>query len=250
MSSWIHWKKFSVLTLAVGLVWLLLPASIQAQYVAYDYGQNNWEYQFTLFSWLPSQSGTVSVGDKSTTADLFFKDLMRGGGWALNGHVEAKTEKLVFILEGIFIQSFDKDSLDELNSYITLWEGAAGYSLTPYLDIIGGGRYFKIKTVLRLGGESETERKKGWFDPFIGARTHFFIFKPILLFARADVGGFGLGSKFSYNVSAGLGLRLSNFAILGGYRVWDVQYESGSGQEYFQYDVKHAGPEVGFTLFF
>ncbi len=243
-----HRRVFAFL-LVMMVLWYW-PSAGQAQYVAYDYNQNNWQYQFTLFSWLPSQNGTVTVGEKSFEADVFFKDLMRGGGWALNGHVEAKTEKLVFLLEGIFIQSFDKDSLDELNSYISLWEGAAGYSILPYLDIIGGGRYFKIKTVIREGGVSEVEKHKGWFDPFVGARTRFLIFKPVLIFARADMGGFGLGSKFSWNISAGVGLRLSNFALLGGYRIWDVQYESGTGLEYFKYDVRHAGPEVGFTLFF
>ncbi len=232
------------------IVFSFLPTIAKAQYMDIDYDYEEWQFQATLFSWLPIQTGTVTIGDRTTSADLFFKDLLKGRGWGLNGHVEARMEKLLFIMEGIFVQSFDKDSLDELDSYVTLLEGAFGYNVVSWLDVIVGGRYFKLKAVIREIGVSEVEKRKSWFDPFIGVRARAFVMRPFFVFARGDIGGFGVGSDFAWNLSAGLGFKMANFAVLAGYRIWDVKYETGEGQSLFRYDVQHAGPQAGFTLFF
>lgn len=39
-------------------------------------------------------------------------------------------------------------------------------------------------------------------------------------------------------------------ALLVGYRFLDVDYEQGSGEDLFKFDVQFSGPEIGVAFFF
>ena len=68
---------------------------------------------------------------------------------------------------------------------------------------------------------------------------------------RGDVGGFSVGSKFTWNASAVLGYSISRVVSLGlGYRALYVDYESGSGSNKFEYKVTMYGPMVGVGSYF
>lgn len=65
------------------------------------------------------------------------------------------------------------------------------------------------------------------------------------MFARADVGGFGIGSSsnLAWNVVAGLDYQWnSSTSLLAGYRVLDIDQFSGAGATAFGFDVQMAGP--------
>lgn len=68
---------------------------------------------------------------------------------------------------------------------------------------------------------------------------------------RGDIGGFGVGSSFTWQVRPFAGYRFGSlFELLLAYRVLGVDYETGSGADLFAYDVVTFGPEIGLRFHF
>ena len=75
------------------------------------------------------------------------------------------------------------------------------WKLTPFFEVLAGGR-------LNLMGASVTspssvtlvDKNKTWFDPFIGARFTVPNTGKWIVMLRGDVGGFGVGSQFAWQV--------------------------------------------------
>jgi hypothetical protein len=66
-----------------------------------------------------------------------------------------------------------------------------------------------------------------------------------------EVGGFGAGSDFTWQVFPTLSVRLSDKASLElGDRWLDIDYDTGERNEQFRYDVLTQGPVVGFGFRF
>jgi hypothetical protein len=75
------------------------------------------------------------------------------------------------------------------------------------------------------------------------------------LAVRGDVGGFDVGSQFSWQVIATYDFRLcatDRYAIDGylGYRALSVDYSEGSGANRYEYDAVQHGPVMGATVRF
>ena len=60
---------------------------------------------------------------------------------------------------------------------------------------------------------------------------------------RGDIGGFGVGSDFTWNAITFIDYRLwKHVSILGGYRALYQNYKNGSGIDEFKFDVTMHGP--------
>jgi hypothetical protein len=75
------------------------------------------------------------------------------------------------------------------------------------------------------------------------------------LMLRADVGGFGAGSQFSWNALAAYSFVFAKrdgvtYSGMLGYRAVDADYEQGSGRTKFVYDIVIHGPVTGLTIGF
>jgi hypothetical protein len=63
---------------------------------------------------------------------------------------------------------------------------------------------------------------------------------------RGDIGGFGVGSKFTWNTSALLGYSVSRVvSVWLGYRALGLDYKSGSGFNKIEFDAIMHGPILG-----
>jgi opacity protein-like surface antigen len=110
-------------------------------------------------------------------------------------------------------------------------------------DALIGGRHDKID----LGGDRE------WWDMFVGPRSTWQATEELALFARGDVGGFGIGSssQLTWQIKAGGEYAISKYAFLElGYRLLDIDYEEGSGSDKFRFDVQMGGPYMGLGVKF
>ncbi len=124
------------------------------------------------------------------------------------------------------------------------------------LGVLGGGRYWYMKTKLDLevplaGFAGKVEKSKDWIDPFIGLRLSADLTKRFSLGLRGDLGGFGVGSEFSWNAVGVLGYSVSRVVSLWlGYRALGLDYESGSGFNKIKTDAIMHGPIVGVGFYF
>jgi hypothetical protein len=150
------------------------------------------------------------------------------------------------------------------------WNGMTSPGSTTALDIYAGGRAwwqrgdvqiaatgtanFLDLTVSRSGVFS-AEKSVSWFDPLVGLRLRH-QFAPAWNFVLSgDVGGFDVGSKFSWQVLGALDYefcRSKNVVWSGmvGYKALSVDYTQGSGLSRYEFDMTIHGPIFGVTARF
>jgi hypothetical protein len=141
---------------------------------------------------------------------------------------------------------------------LTVLETDIGYRLTPQILALAGVRYTNVNMDLSANATGPTttptgsaERSQNWVDPVIGMSADIPLATDWSLRLRADVGGFGVGAKFAWQ---GLGMvswqATKLLSVVGGYRYLREEYESGSGTDYFRYDIAMSGPAIGASFTF
>jgi hypothetical protein len=138
------------------------------------------------------------------------------------------------------------------------------------IDVLVGARYWRqdvavhlaLTDTLEVGGLSVSGSRAiaragdvEWVDPLIGLRLRHRLAPGQDLVLRGDVGGFGAGSTFSWNVLGAYSFEIATHAgvtysgILG-YRALAVDFDKGSGATRYEYDVVQHGPLIGLKASF
>lgn len=119
----------------------------------------------------------------------------------------------------------------------------------PATDIIGGARYSKIDAEAGINaslfgqtGGIARSGDKDWVDPYIGVRVQHPFADRWTLVGYGDVGGFGVGSDFTWQALAGLNYDFSK-TVSGrfGHRYLSVDYDKSG----FLYDMDTCGLFAG-----
>lgn len=112
-----------------------------------------------------------------------------------------------------------------------------------FFDVIAGARVWHLEyTMDQIGGPSLVDQQETWVDPVIGGRMVLDLPQGFGLEVRGDVGGFGVGSDFAWNIEVAFSATLAeNIAAEIGFRHLQTNYESGSGADLFEWDVAAAG---------
>jgi hypothetical protein len=158
----------------------------------------------------------------------------------------------------------------ELGAAYEVW-GSQSTGGATSIDLLGGLRYWRQELEvsasaaawvggtggLNITGGRATARSGDvdWWDPFIGVRLRQAIAPGQNLTVRADIGGFDVGSQFTWHATATYDARLltrQGYAIDAylGYKALSVDYSTGSGTTKYEYDVIQHGPVVGLTARF
>jgi hypothetical protein len=148
------------------------------------------------------------------------------------------------------------------------WNASPGS--TTSLDIYAGGRAWWQRADVQIAltgtanildltvsraGVLSAEKSVSWFDPLVGLRLRH-QFNPAMNFILSgDVGGFDVGSKFSWQVLGALDYefcRSKNVTWSGmlGYKALSVDYTQGSGTSRYEFDMTMHGPIFGVTARF
>ena len=108
---------------------------------------------------------------------------------------------------------------------------------------------------LNADGTLSASGSASWVDPLVGLRLRHQFAPGWNFVASGDVGGFGVGSKFSWQALAALnydfyvhnGITWSGMA---GYRALYVDYSKGSGLNQYEYNMTMHGPIIGLSARF
>ncbi len=246
--------KQSVLTGLSAALLAILPSSAFAE-------QSEWEHYATVYMVGASLGGTVGDGPVEGSVSAGFSDILdnlelgamasyRGerGPWAVVADIMYMKLENQQTGQGPLEQTDVKLESDQL---IIALDGAR--KITDHIDVYGGLRYWDLDTRIGLaigpgGVPVTTQSGDDWIDPVVGLRFATPLGQRWQFVAKGDVGGFGIGSDFTWHVTTFVSYNLTAQAnLLLGFRYIDVDYESGSGLNRFKYDVRQGGPTAGFA---
>jgi hypothetical protein len=212
-----------------------------------------------------SMSGTTGIGtlpDVSVCvpASKVLEHLKIGGML----YAEVHNNQFAFTSD-LFYANLDQDASSKngiLNGTVSLtqfwWELAGLYKVLPWLEFGLGARINSIKSGVNINvsGPSGTinknkEQPETWVDPIIVTRLKGAINNKWLFQLRADIGGFGVGSKLAWQLQPTVFFRASRLLDLGlGYRAIYMDYDKGTGDQRFLFNMTEYGPQlkIGFNL--
>jgi hypothetical protein len=250
-----------------------------------------WTYRFVPYGWLTSMRGTQTVRGRSTKVDASFIDIVEKSDTlvALMGTFEARNGP--FALYGDLVWS--KVGVEGgnvrtrtpapgltgtvgravgLDVQMAIVEVGAAYEVARSgplaFDVLGGARYWYQEADLSLEvtrtldiGDLELAGTRAfarsgsvdWLDPVIGARVRYAVAPGHELFLRGDIGGFGVGSDFSWQALGGYGFDFGSyqgitFSGVIGYRALSVDYAQGEGRRRYEFDMLQHGPILGVSM--
>ena len=219
------------------------------------------KYQFFLepYLMLTSMSGTTGIGNLPNTficipaSDLFSH--LKFGGML---YAEVHNNQFAFTSD-LFYASLSQDASGKngilsgtANLKQFFWELEALYKLAPWLEWGIGARINSIESGLNInvtlpgGSMTQTgDKTNTWVDPLIITRLKTWLDNKWLLALRVDIGGFGIGSQFSWQAQPDIAFRASKLMQFGlGYRYLFMNYSHGSGSDRFYYNMEEYGPQI------
>jgi hypothetical protein len=251
-------RKNSLVAIALFLtVVAASPAAAQAP------AGDAWKVTVAPYLMGASMNGTTAVAGQELDVDLSMSDIFsnlqfgamalvvaRKGAWGVGGDA---------IWMSLGANGTAPGPLGRVTGSADMSQGAFTFyglrRLAPYADLFFGARINYLSANLRINSPLQVrsvDGSKTWADPLVGvqlrtpengSRWHAQVY--------TEIGGFGVGSDFAWQVFPTIGVNLSTNASLEfGYRWLDLDYTSGEDLTLFKYDVLTQGPVVGFRVAF
>lgn len=264
--------KFFV-SLAAAVLSLAVLAPLVSAEERPDEGRE-WEFRVAPYFWFVSMDGNVTVKGQKSDVDTDFSDIWdelniagmvtfdaRKGNWGFLGDVIYADLGKSKSVGGIDIDPTVKLAWVSAGGFYRLgtWKlsDAAGKDVPAVtVDGLFGARYTHIDVNLDIKGFPNRSGNKNWLDPLVGARAFFDLSEHWTLSLHGNVGGFGVGSDFTWETLGGIGYRFrffskeNNARAVGGYRAVHQDYTDGSGNDKFEWDVTLHGPILGLVIEF
>lgn len=233
---------------------------------------DEWTLSFVTYLWVPAMNGTLTSRGRSADVDISvgdsFENLVDNFKFALTGHIEARKDR--FAVFGDIMYLATEDDVDrrflgdgDIDVSQGFFEAGVAYAVVDKPVNDNAARRFRIEPLagLRLyyldmevnfdALARNPGRDETWVDGFVGLRTTVDLAERLTAFARFDIGAGG--SDLAWNAILGLDAHLGKhkrLSLVGGYRWFDVDYDDGSGNQKFEFDVLMHGPFLGLGFTF
>ena len=222
--------------------------------------QKNWQFNLAPFYlWGVSIDGNLQSGSSVAQLDVPFGDIFDSLEAAFIVHVDVlHKSNFGFILD---INAMDISSSGTIPTGLTLDVGlkvrlaefSGFYRIqrgNQYFDAILGMRYVELSPkITPTWGPTLLDESQDWTDPIIGGRYIWNFSEGWSVVARGDIGGFGVGSEFSWQAFGLVEWQpFKNVSFLAGYRALYEDYETGTGPGFFSFDSTLHGPVLGLNF--
>lgn len=234
--------------------------------------EDEWYFSAAPYIWFAGMDGELTVRGLDADIDVGFDDILDVLKLGAIGHFEAKKNQWSLMADLVFL-SIEDDAdtpgrlVSKIEAGMDTWivELGAAYDFPakPFaknpnrmrsFSLLGGLRYTSLEMKLDFDSFlsiSDIERHRDWVDPYVGFRGNIRWSEKWTSSFRADVGGFGVGSDFVYQLRFNQILKLNEKTdFVFGYRHLDYDYEDGSGRNQFRFDASMSGPLVGLNFRF
>jgi hypothetical protein len=218
---------------------------------------NGWKFTIAPYFLFPHMDGDVAIGPVSTSIDVSPGDIFSNLQFGAMLAAEARNSQWAIGFNGLYMD-LSKDGekgVLQFDGYQAGLELTGFRRLAPWFEILAGGRLNLLGTSIQVAPSSTTfvDQDKAWFDPFLGVRFTVPHTGKWDIMLRGDVGGFGIGSQFAWQIRPTVAYRISkHWSVGAAYWALGMDYVSGEvgDGDYFKYDVTTFGPEIGFGYTF
>ena len=184
---------------------------------------DKWSFIVEPYLMFPNMNGTTGLGnlpdlDVNAQPQDIFDNLQMGAMLS----AEASKNKWHIGIDFIYMnlkQDVNPEGTvvnGKVNAKQLAYNVTGLYTLTSWLDVGLGGNLNSIKLEsevnINIGGTTTQNYRSGnetWFDPMLVARTQNKPNSKFIYQVRADIGGFGIGSDFAYQLQFYAGYRIS-----------------------------------------
>ena len=201
--------------------------------------------------WITAVRGSVEKGRWGVLTDLSYTKLgQEDGATTPNGLLTGRAS--VNVSQGIYDLAV-RYRFGEPEAAV----GTPGqFSLIPYAGIRVIDAQMDVAAQVDLGNILSIQRQgnfgRTWAQPLLGTQASLFLSPRLRAFARADIGGFGLGGAkdLSGNAQIGLGYAVGNSTDLNiSWRYFGVDYNNGDNPD-SGFSSYQNGLEIGLKFFF
>jgi hypothetical protein len=230
-----------------------------------------WNFTAAPYLLMPYMNGDVALGPIGVNVDASPGEIFDNLDAGLMLYFEASSDKWVVNFDLLYMNLggkgetllLERETAVDVRQLGLTFNGL--YRVAEWASVGVGFRVNSIKQGLKIAavpgpgpGEDDifpavdVSMTQTWVDPLIVARvmTRFNDTKWRLGLV-ADIGGFGIGSDLAWQINPFVGYQFSKlFEIDLAYRWLAMDYETGSGTDYFLYDMVISGPELGLLFHF
>lgn len=201
--------------------------------------------------WITAVRGSVEKGRWGVLTDLSYTELgQEDGATTPNGLLTGRAS--VNVSQGIYDLAV-RYRFGEPEAAV----GTPGqFSLIPYAGIRVIDAQMDVAAQVDLGNILSVQRQgnfgRTWAQPLLGTQASLFLSPRLRAFARADIGGFGLGGAkdLSGNAQIGLGYAVGNSTDLNvSWRYFGLDYNNGDNPD-SGFSSYQNGLEIGLKFFF
>jgi hypothetical protein len=233
----------------------LLGAALMAPLAVGASETNHWTFDVSIYGLAAGMSGNMGIGYVNADVDAGFDKILDNLEFGAMGKVRVGYDRWAFNADVIYMGLGASKKGVEVEMDQWMVEPSVSYEICKYFEVLAGARYNNLSGEVLTPGILSTQRirsgSQDWWDPIIGANLYFPLGKSFSLNLRGDIGGFGAGSDFTWQVYPYFGWRCAKWISLeAGYRWVYMDYETGSGTSRFKYDMLIQGPQLGFTFHF
>ena len=256
-------SKIIVLTALLGQ---LILTAFSNTYCQNNSSDGKWGFLIEPYIMLPNISGQIGIGNLPTVElDASTGDILANLHMAAMLYLEARNDEWAITSDFVYMNLQQDITPSKIISSgratvkQTIWEAAGLYRILPFLEFGLGARLNVISTDIAaernvFPGSSEEvagHHSKTFIDPVLITRLTTDIEGKWLFQFRGDLGGFGIGSDFTWQLQGYAGYRFSKlFQLSVGYRILGINYDDGEYEERFIFDLNEFGPVIrlGFNL--
>lgn len=223
---------------------------------------NKWHFLFAPYGWFSALNGEVTVKGRTHDINLPFSKILRNLKFAGQAHLEARYNRLTFILDPTYVKLAknisDKFIHANLEAETLLIDAGAFYQLwaSPpnptqnfaILELLGGTRYLGVDNSIHFDELDTTLSKRvDLFSPIIGGRFRYYPNPKLELWLRGDVGGFNVDHvKSTWSTTLGLAYTVYPHVDLGiAYRALGMHFTQPQSAA----DIIFHGPMLGIAVY-
>jgi len=219
-----------------------------------------WKHEFAPYVWGAAMEGQSGIGPVTVDVDVSFSDIVDNLETGFQGVYRGTKDRVSVTVDLVYMglgatgngpEGYVRGDVDM--DQVAL-EVAGGYEVLERLVVFGALRYNDISMEIDTSGPLGTRsasRDEDWIDPVIGAHYTIPFTDKWSFTLRGDIGGFGVGSDFAWQMAGSVRWQANErLGVVGAYRYFEMDYEDGSGADYFKYDMANSGPGVGVVFTF